>query len=115
MPKAHANILNELKNQLAGNKALFEQLDDNAFQLSVIARYTRENLGLVSSIKDVTEATEALVKVNSSEKSIKEMLNKFLSLPGQLSSDFVGKSLTGDVSTFVNQFEEPITVKPEAK
>lgn len=115
LPKAHANILNDLKFQLANNKALFEQLDDNAFQLSVIARYTRENLGLVSSIKDVTEATDALVKVNSSEKSIKEMLNKFLSLPGQLSTDFVGKSLTGDVSTFVDQFEEPMAVKPEAK
>ena len=115
LPKAHANILNDLKVSLAANKALFEQLDDNAFQLSVIARYTRENLGLVSSIKDVTEATDALVKVNSSEKSIKEMLTKFLSLPGQLSTDFVGKSLTGDVSTFVDQFEEPMAIKPEAK
>ena len=115
LPKAHANILNDLKVSLAANKALFEQLDDNAFQLSVIARYTRENLGLVSSIKDVTEATDALVKVNSSEKSIKEMLTKFLSLPGQLSNDFVGKSLTGDVSTFVDQFEEPMAIKPEAK
>jgi len=115
LPKAHANILNDLKVSLAANKALFEQLDDNAFQLSVIARYTRENLGLVSSIKDVTEATDALVKVNSSEKSIKEMLTKFLSLPGQLSTDFVGKSLTGDVSTFVDQFEEPMAIKPETK
>jgi len=115
LPKAHANILNDLKVSLAANKALFEQLDDNAFQLSVIARYTRENLGLVSSIKDVTEATDALVKVNSSEKSIKEMLTKFLSLPGQLSTDFVGKSLTGDVSAFVDQFEEPKSVKPDVK
>ena len=115
LPKAHANILNDLKVSLAANKALFEQLDDNAFQLSVIAKYTRENLGLVSSIKDVTEATDALVKVNNSEKSIKETLAKFLSLPGQLSDDFVGKSLAGDVSTFVDQFKEPVAVKPEAK
>ena len=115
LPKAHANILNNLKVSLASNKALFEQLDDNAFQLSVIAKFTRENLGLVSSIKDVTEATDALVKVNSNEKSIKEMLTKFLSLPGQLSNDFVGKSLTGDVSTFVDQFKESTEVKPEAK
>ena len=43
------------------------------------------------------------------------MLTKFLSLPGQLSTDFVGKSLTGDVSTFVDQFEEPMAIKPEAK
>jgi len=115
LPKAHANILNDLKVSLAANKALFEQLDDNAYQLSVIAKYTRENLGLVSSIKDVTEATDALVKVNNSEKSIKETLTKFLSLPGQLSDDFVGKSLAGDVSAFVDQFKEPMAIKPETK
>lgn len=105
LPKAHEKILSNLKSSFESNKALFEGLDDRAVQLSVIAKYTRENLGLVSSIKDVADATDALIKLNNSEKAIKEMLAKFLSLPGQLSEEFVGKSLSGDVGAFVDNFK----------
>lgn len=105
LPKAHEALLSNLKTSLSTNKAFFEQLDDHAVQLSIVARYTRENLGFVSSIKDKSEAIDALVKINNSEGKLKDMMIKFLSLPGQLSEDFVGQSLNGDVGVFIDQLK----------
>lgn len=109
LPKAHESLVSNVKASLSSNKAFFDQLDDQAVQLSIVARYTRENLGLVSSIKDRSEAFETLVQINNKEKSIKDTMTKFLSLPGQLSDDFVGQSLNGGVGEFIDQ------LKPEQK